>query len=329
MRLRAFRVYKPVTDVTKPTGYKFSADGTPLWVAQSPMNGYCNDATASCRNIFTVLPSGSMIAFTEANASALEPYMNTWDVAGLIRFVRTQPLGPIVSSTPAFMDPPSLDPPPDADYPGFVADHEERRTLIFVGANDGMMHAIDGRTGVEVWAFIPFNLLPKLRTLRDGQPHRRVRLLRRFVGEGRRRADRRPVAHGRRVRPGRRRHLLPGLRCHARWHRELDRARFRLGDDAAGLFQRSRPHAVTVGVPALLEVQHVDQHDGRAVRRSRRLGVGRREDRGPDLVRSGRRPDQERLRQIRDHHRVRLPAAIRGKRQHTAAASRPAGRCTS
>jgi hypothetical protein len=35
----------------------------------------------------------------------------------LINFVRTQPLGPIVSSTPAFMDPPSLDPPPDADYP--------------------------------------------------------------------------------------------------------------------------------------------------------------------------------------------------------------------
>ena len=51
----------------------------------------------------------------------------------------------------------------------FADDNKERRSLIFVGANDGMMHAIDGRTGVEVWAFIPFNLLPKLRTLRDGQ----------------------------------------------------------------------------------------------------------------------------------------------------------------
>ena len=48
-------------------------------------------------------------------------------------------------------------------------DNKERRSLIFVGANDGMIHAIDARTGVEVWAFIPFNLLPKLRTLRDGQ----------------------------------------------------------------------------------------------------------------------------------------------------------------
>ena len=48
-------------------------------------------------------------------------------------------------------------------------DNRQRRTLIFLGANDGIIHAIDGRTGVEVWAFIRFNLLPKLRTLRDGQ----------------------------------------------------------------------------------------------------------------------------------------------------------------
>ena len=41
--------------------------------------------------------------------------------------------------------------------------------MIFVGANDGMIHAIDARTGYEVWAFIPYNLLPKLRTFRDGQ----------------------------------------------------------------------------------------------------------------------------------------------------------------
>ena len=41
--------------------------------------------------------------------------------------------------------------------------------MIFFGANDGMVHAVDARTGYEVWAFIPFNLLPKLRTLLDGQ----------------------------------------------------------------------------------------------------------------------------------------------------------------
>ena len=33
-----------------------------------------------------------------------------------------------------------------------------------------MLHGIDARTGFEVWAFVPYNLLPKLRTLMDGQP---------------------------------------------------------------------------------------------------------------------------------------------------------------
>ncbi len=168
-RMRAFRIYEPVPDTSKQAGYKFSADGTPLWVAKTPMADYCDDATASCRNIFTTLPDGTMVAFNASNAATLSPYLNTWDEEGLINFVRTQPLGAIVSSTPAFMDPPSLDPPPDPDYPAFSEANKNRRSLIFVGANDGMIHAIDGRTGVEVWAFIPFNLLPKLRTLRDGQ----------------------------------------------------------------------------------------------------------------------------------------------------------------
>ena len=52
----------------------------------------------------------------------------------------------------------------------FAGTYKNRRSLIFVGANDGMIHAIDARTGYEVWAFIPYNLLPKLRALNDGQP---------------------------------------------------------------------------------------------------------------------------------------------------------------
>ena len=32
------------------------------------------------------------------------------------------------------------------------------------------MNSIDSRFGVEVWGFVPMNLLPKLRTLVDGQP---------------------------------------------------------------------------------------------------------------------------------------------------------------
>jgi hypothetical protein len=182
--LRAFRVYKPVADGTKPTGWKFVTDGTKLWPdldgrpwmagkARTPLN-------PDTRNIYTYIPDGSgggsMVAFTVANAATLSTHMGTSTAtSSLIAAVRGQNIGAIIGSTPALMDAPSLDPPPDDDYgrtdaPGtFAGSHSTRRSIIFVGGNDGMMHAIDARTGYEVWAFIPYNLLPKLRTLRDGQ----------------------------------------------------------------------------------------------------------------------------------------------------------------
>ncbi len=161
-KLRAFRVYQPEADSTKPSGYKFKAAGTPLWIAKVP--------SAALRNIYTALPDGTLIKFDVANAAVLQPYLNTTDTSGLINFVRSQPLGAVVGSTPAIMDPPSLDPPPDSDYPAFSVANKDRRSMVWVGANDGMLHAIDARLGEEVWAFIPFNLLPKLHTLRSGQP---------------------------------------------------------------------------------------------------------------------------------------------------------------
>lgn len=161
--LRAFRTYKPQTDSSQVSGYKFVNDGTRLWVASVP--------AAGSRNIYTVLPDGTMTAFTTTNAATLATYMNLTasQATDVITYVRSQPLGAIVGSTPAVMDPPSVDPPPDSQYPGFIAANAGRRTLIWIGTNDGMLHAIDGRLGQEVWAFIPFNLLPKLNELRFGQ----------------------------------------------------------------------------------------------------------------------------------------------------------------
>ena len=43
--LRAYRTYRPVADPTKPLGYRFVADGTPLWKAQTP--------STAPRNLFT------------------------------------------------------------------------------------------------------------------------------------------------------------------------------------------------------------------------------------------------------------------------------------
>jgi len=184
--LRAFRVYKPVADSTQLSGYKFSSDGTRLWTACVPgptatidhPNG-CSTVTGTSvtdpgvRNLYTADPStGTLIPFTTNNVAALSTLMNivsAMDAQSVISYVRSLPLGPILTSTPALMNPPSLDPPPDDSYPGFAVANKGRRSIIWVGTNSGILEGIDARTGVEVWGFIPPNLLPKLKTLRDGQ----------------------------------------------------------------------------------------------------------------------------------------------------------------
>jgi hypothetical protein len=182
--LRAFRQFKPVNtndpgdpanyDASNPLGWKFAQDGTRLWVSSLP--------AAAQRNIFTVTPDGTMRSFDASNAHTLLPYLDLWrsgsgnaapgdaDATALINYIRQQPVGAILSSTPAVLNPPSLDPPPDPQYSDYITQNANRRAIIFVGANDGMLHAFDARTGVEVWAFIPFNLLPKLKALREGEP---------------------------------------------------------------------------------------------------------------------------------------------------------------
>ena len=130
-RLRGFRMYKPELDATKPYGWAFVSDGTRLWVSTLPAPGM--------RNIYTTLPTGDMIPLSSARLTDLAPYLNTADPAGLIERVRSQPLGAIIGSTPAILDPPSLEPPPDAAYPAFATELARRRSLIFVGANDGML----------------------------------------------------------------------------------------------------------------------------------------------------------------------------------------------
>jgi hypothetical protein len=183
--LRAFRVYRPETDSTKPTGWKFVNDGSRLWPDLDGRPQLAGRARApkdpNTRNIYTYIPNGSgggsVVAFTTANESILRSHMNmATSASSLITLVRAQELGAIIGSTPALMDVPSLDPPPDSDYGfadsvgTFAGTYKDRRAMIFYGGNDGMIHAIDARTGYEVWAFIPYNLLPKLKTLEDGQP---------------------------------------------------------------------------------------------------------------------------------------------------------------
>jgi type IV pilus assembly protein PilY1 len=61
-----------------------------------------------------------------------------------------------------------------SDHPGFSSWHN--RTMVFFGANDGMLHAVkDGfgpdEDGTEAWGFIPPHQLPRLKGMIEGTEH--------------------------------------------------------------------------------------------------------------------------------------------------------------
>lgn len=77
-------------------------------------------------------------------------------------------LGDIVSSAPLFVGRPPFryrDTLETKPYSAFVNTHANRDGIVYVGANDGMLHGFDAGTGEEVFAFIPSAVFPRLKNL--------------------------------------------------------------------------------------------------------------------------------------------------------------------
>jgi type IV pilus assembly protein PilY1 len=67
---------------------------------------------------------------------------------------RTHKLGDIVASAPLYVGPPD-GLAQTADYFSFAIANQNRTPVIYVGANDGMLHALNAMTGDEMFAYIP------------------------------------------------------------------------------------------------------------------------------------------------------------------------------
>lgn len=85
---------------------------------------------------------------------------------------RSSRLGAIIGSNMLYVERPAGGysarpgfPEGGSEYAQFVSDNRDRKPMIYVGANDGMLHAFDARTGEEVWAYVPnsvMRVLPRL-----------------------------------------------------------------------------------------------------------------------------------------------------------------------
>ena len=80
------------------------------------------------------------------------------------------PLGDIVNSSPYYVGVPNFgyyDDMESVAYSSFVSTYRARTPMIYVGANDGMLHAINANTGVEALAYLPSTLYSGLSQLTD------------------------------------------------------------------------------------------------------------------------------------------------------------------
>ena len=79
---------------------------------------------------------------------------------------RTHILGDIVTSAAAYEAAPALG-YSDNGYATFVTNYASRQATVYVGSNDGMLHAFNANTGQEMWAYVPSFVLPNLYKLAD------------------------------------------------------------------------------------------------------------------------------------------------------------------
>ncbi|MFA9452407.1 MAG: PilC/PilY family type IV pilus protein [Candidatus Aminicenantaceae bacterium] len=158
-------------DPAQPEGRDLDPDVSILWDAGELLDG----RSPASRDIYTAVPSGgslSRMEFSSTNVATLGPILADVnnDNAGLIEFVRGEgrywKLGDLNHSNPVVVGPPQEVPHlMGGGYDTFMDTWEDRRKVLYTGANDGMLHCFDLETGEEVWAFIPYNLLPKLRNM--------------------------------------------------------------------------------------------------------------------------------------------------------------------
>ena len=79
---------------------------------------------------------------------------------------RTHILGDIVSSEARYVEKPLFS-YTDTNYAEFKTLKSSRVGAVYVGANDGMLHAFNGATGQENWAYIPGIVLPDIHRIAD------------------------------------------------------------------------------------------------------------------------------------------------------------------
>ncbi|MEB2351809.1 MAG: PilC/PilY family type IV pilus protein [Burkholderiaceae bacterium] len=104
----------------------------------------------------------SIIGFIRGQTQHEDEGSNAWK---LYRD-RKHALGDIVNAAPVYARKPPFT-YSDDNYSTFAENNKTRQSVVYAGANDGMLHAFNGDTGNELWAFVPTAVIPQLYQLAD------------------------------------------------------------------------------------------------------------------------------------------------------------------
>jgi hypothetical protein len=159
-------------DLTQESGREIVPPGVEIvWDAGELLNA----RSAASRTVYTAIAEDSVLTrldFTASNVDILGPILQDVnnDNEGLINFIRGEgrewKLGDSNHSNPVAVGPPDEAPTMMGDeYQEFMNTWVDRRKVVYVGSNDGMIHCFDVLTGEELWGFIPYNLLPKIKNM--------------------------------------------------------------------------------------------------------------------------------------------------------------------
>jgi type IV pilus assembly protein PilY1 len=162
------------------------AQGVPLSSALVWEAGQVLSTTPAANRTIYTYAAGARQAFTKTNSAITNGMLaaaNNTEHDKIIDFVRgidsydenvngnlteerAWKLGDIFHSTPVLITPPvmALN---DSSYQAFKTAQAGRTKVLIAGANDGMLHAFRESDGVELWGFIPPDLLDNLKTMTD------------------------------------------------------------------------------------------------------------------------------------------------------------------
>ncbi len=84
----------------------------------------------------------------------------------LYRYREFTPLGDIVNGSPVYVKRPPFK-YSDAGYTAFKNANTGRQGVVYLAANDGMLHALNAETGSELWAYIPTMVMKHMTAVAD------------------------------------------------------------------------------------------------------------------------------------------------------------------